>query len=81
MANAKWLIFMLRMLVPFFLPVKAVFETGPASPRAFRRALRRPGRAGNLKPHEASGFLIKSPQAVWAFFRTGVRRSYFELNG
>jgi len=55
-----------------------VFETGPASPRAFRRALRRPGRAGNLK---ASGFLIKSPQAIQAFFRTGVRRSYFELNG
>jgi hypothetical protein len=30
--------------------------------------LRRPGRAGNLKAHESSGFLIKSPQAVWAFF-------------
>jgi hypothetical protein len=46
-----------------------VFETGPASPRAFRRALRRPGRAGNLKAHEASGCFIKSPQAAWAFFQ------------
>ena len=41
-----------------------VFETGPASPRVFRRALRRPGRAGNLKAHEALGFLIKSPEAL-----------------
>jgi hypothetical protein len=46
------------------LELQAVFETGPTSPRAFRRALRRPGRAGNLKAHEASGFLIKSPGAL-----------------
>jgi hypothetical protein len=37
------------------LPIP-VFETGRASPRAFRPALRRPGRAGNLKAHKARAF-------------------------
>jgi len=36
--------------------LQAVFETGRASPRAFRPALRRPGRAGNLKAHKARAF-------------------------